>query len=248
MKRIFAILLCAAMLITSLAACAKDKKGSTSDGKTDEKIDIGTDIAGSLGGSVAPAVKVGDTLTLGSFEQDNNTENGAEEIEWIVLEVEDGKALLISKYALYCLPYNERYGKGEWKDCSLRAWMNGDFKNEAFGKEETERICSVTLKNEIRGENGNVPASDTVDMVFALSVEEAEQYFAKDEARATVPTPYAHEMGAHVNNYCLWWLRSPGSQGYFTSYVDETGAIAHNGVTNRKHHYAVRPAMWITVE
>lgn len=44
--------------------------------------------------------EVGDIFKFGSYEQDNDTSNGKEDIEWLVLEVKDGKALLISKYAL----------------------------------------------------------------------------------------------------------------------------------------------------
>lgn len=50
--------------------------------------------------------KVGDYVFFGAYEQDNNTANGKENIEWLVLEVKDGKALVTSKYALDCKPYN----------------------------------------------------------------------------------------------------------------------------------------------
>lgn len=46
--------------------------------------------------------KVGHYVSFGKYEQDNNTSNGKEKIEWLVLEVKDGKALVISKYALDC--------------------------------------------------------------------------------------------------------------------------------------------------
>lgn len=39
------------------------------------------------------AAKVGDYVFFGAYEQDNNTSNGKEDIEWLVLEVKDGKAL-----------------------------------------------------------------------------------------------------------------------------------------------------------
>ena len=49
---------------------------------------------------------VGSTVTFGSYEQDNDTSNGKEPLEWIVLSYQDGKSLLISKYGLDCQPYN----------------------------------------------------------------------------------------------------------------------------------------------
>lgn len=45
-------------------------------------------------------VAVNDHVFFGHYEQDNDLTNGAEAIEWRVLKVENGEALLISQYAL----------------------------------------------------------------------------------------------------------------------------------------------------
>ena len=45
---------------------------------------------------------VGDTITFGTYEQDNNTSNGKEAIEWTVLDKNGMSVLLISKQALDC--------------------------------------------------------------------------------------------------------------------------------------------------
>ena len=37
---------------------------------------------------------IGGIVTFGRYEHDGNEENGPEEIEWIVLDVQDGKVLL----------------------------------------------------------------------------------------------------------------------------------------------------------
>ena len=73
--------------------------------------------------------KVGHYVSFGKYEQDNNTSNGKEKIEWLVLEVKDGKALVISKYALDCKPYNTSSTNVTWETCSLRNWLNNDFIN-----------------------------------------------------------------------------------------------------------------------
>ena len=44
--------------------------------------------------------KIGDRVWLGSYEQDNNFFNGTEPIEWTVIQVQDGTALLLSRYVL----------------------------------------------------------------------------------------------------------------------------------------------------
>lgn len=51
----------------------------------------------------------GDTVYYGALEQDANTENGAEPIAWYVLQADDEKALLLSRYALMPIPF--RIGK-----------------------------------------------------------------------------------------------------------------------------------------
>ena len=51
--------------------------------------------------------KAGDSIVFGNYEQDTNPENGKEKIEWIVLDVDRTKCLLVSKYGLDVKPYNK---------------------------------------------------------------------------------------------------------------------------------------------
>ena len=57
-------------------------------------------------GAQAEAPETGAVVMFGSYEQDNQPDNGAEPIEWLVLAQSEGKALLVSRYALDCQPYN----------------------------------------------------------------------------------------------------------------------------------------------
>ena len=53
--------------------------------------------------SVIPKnIIVGDYISFGSYEQDNDVTNGKEPIEWLVLDVQEGKAKILSRYALNC--------------------------------------------------------------------------------------------------------------------------------------------------
>ena len=81
-------------------------------------------------------------ITFGHYEQDNDLANGAEPIEWVVLEVSGNKALLISHYGLDAKPYNTDYIDTTWETCSLRAWLNSDFLNTAFTAEEQTAILT----------------------------------------------------------------------------------------------------------
>ena len=84
----------------------------------------------------ATSYKVGDIIKFGHYEQDGNTSNGKEEIEWQVLKVESDRVLMVSKYCLDCKKYNETYTDVTWETCTLRKWLNNDFKKAAFSTEE----------------------------------------------------------------------------------------------------------------
>ena len=119
----------------------------------------------------------GDVVTFGSYEQDNNPENGTEPIEWEVLEVKDGKILLLSRYALDCCVYNEERDDVTWETCTLRKWLNQDFLSTAFSPQESERIEETTVVNADNSSFGTEGGNDTVDKLFLLSLDEIEQYY-----------------------------------------------------------------------
>jgi uncharacterized repeat protein (TIGR02543 family) len=89
-------------------------------------------------------------LLFGTYEQDNNLANGAEDIEWLVLEKKDGKALLLSKYALVTKPYNEEDTDVTWESCTLRSWLNGEF-YKAISDHEV-RISNLEIKVDAESE------------------------------------------------------------------------------------------------
>ena len=47
-------------------------------------------------------------IVFGSYEQDGNTKNGKEPIEWEVLGENDNGILVVSRYILDCQPYNKK--------------------------------------------------------------------------------------------------------------------------------------------
>ncbi len=60
----------------------------------------------SISDALSINLQIGDLYSFGSYEQDNDLTNGAEPIDWEVLDIQDNRALLISKYALDSKPYN----------------------------------------------------------------------------------------------------------------------------------------------
>lgn len=194
--------------------------------------------------------KPGDTVFLGTYEQDNNTSNGKEDIAWLVLEVKDGKALVVSKYALDCKQYNTSNTVVTWETCTLRKWLNNDFINAAFSSYEKAMIPTVMVSADKRPGHSANPGNATQDQVFLLSITEANKYFNSNGARQCEPTDYAVANGSsesNSGNFCRWWLRSPGSTQDSAAYVFSGGGVIESGNDVDIGTSAVRPAMWITM-
>lgn len=191
--------------------------------------------------------KVGDYVVFGSYEQDNNTSNGKEEIEWIVLAREGDQVLVISRYALDCIPYNRSSTSVTWETCSLRKWLNGTFLDAAFSESERAMIPSVTVSADKNPSYSTSPGNSTTDQVFLLSITEVNKYFSSHSARQCQGTAYCYAQGAYKadNGNCWWWLRSPGYYSNFAAGVNGDGSVDEFGSSVNIDKYAVRPALWI---
>ena len=140
--------------------------------------------------------KVGDYVKFGNYPQ--NAKGEEQPIEWQILAKEGNNMLFISRYALEAKCFDN--DSNNWKNSEIRSWLNGDFYNKAFNEKEKKYIKSSNLSD-----------VGTTDNVFLLSKEEAEKYFADDEARKCKITDYAFGNGGSKNDddFCTWWLRSP---------------------------------------
>lgn len=214
---------------------------------------LGVCACGNTGDShISKEVQVGDCITFGTYEQDNNTTNGKEAILWRVLEVNDGKALVISEYALDCKVHNNTKDTPvTWETCSLRQWLNNEFLNTAFSADEKSRIPAVTVPADKNPSHDTDPGNATQDKVFLLSITEANRYFGSNSERACKPTMYATAKGAFVSSTdgnCKWCLRSPGLNQYFAAYVNSSGVILEFGYFIYVDSEAIRPALWINLD
>ena len=196
------------------------------------------------------SVSVGDTVCFGTYEQDNDTSNGAEGIEWQVLAKENNKVLVISKYALDCQHYNTSDTDVTWETCTLRTWLNGTFLDSAFTATEQAAIAKTTVTADKNPEYDTDPGNATTDKVFLLSIDEANKYFSSDSARKCEPTAYAVANGAWESDgsNCWWWLRSPGRNQDDAAGVDYGGSVDCYGNFVNCACNAVRPALWINIE
>ena len=190
-------------------------------------------------------VNVGDYVFFGAYEQDNNTSNGKENLEWLVLAKEGNKVLVISRYALEQRVYHGWNEDVTWATCNLRTWLNDTFINNAFTKTEQSVIATTTVSADKNPEHNTNPGNATQDKVFLLSITEATKYFSSDGKR----------LCTYINgHYTSWWLRSPGSALNFAAYVCDKGWVAEYGYRVDCESgagigdLAVRPALWINLD
>lgn len=213
---------------------------------------------------ISETIAVGDIVTFGHYEQDNNLDNGPEPIEWIVLDVQDGKVLLLSQYGLDAQPFfTEENEDRSWKTCSLRMWLNTIFLDAAFSDEEKAAVLITYVNNsDTMGFSPHgyetLGGDDTEDQVFLLSYQEANQYLGVtyedyNNQSPVKMTAYAKGNGAQavkkytkkykdIANY--WWLRSIANYGSVT-YVAFTGALYLGDGFDKGG--CVRPAIWVNV-
>lgn len=196
--------------------------------------------------------QVGDVIYFGTYEQDNNFSNGKEEIEWRVLEKdENGRMLVVSKYALDCRNYHSSVKQITWEDSDIRSWLNNDFYSNAFASSEKSAVKTVTNENTGNSDFNVNGGNKTSDKIFILSIDEAKRYLPNNIDRMCQATKYAESKGTELDSLthnCRWWLRSPGSTLYSAASVKIDGFILNMGTPVSVDKAFVRPAMWIEIK
>ena len=175
------------------------------------------------------AAKYADMLKEYGFKvQENCIEFGGR--LWRVLDLQDSRALLISKEPVESAKFDAQYngvGMPGWDRSSVRKYLNETFYNE-FSEEDRERITLSSIPYFSALDGGLTALNESLDYIFLLSAREAEQtYFAGKSDRA---------CGSD------WWLLSPGQRGTI-QYVDKNGNIQSTGVGSV---LGLRPVMYIT--
>jgi len=207
-------------------------------------------------------VQVGGKVQFGQYPQGLNGE--VMPLYWRVLTIENGRALLITEKLIDTIPYNSEFDYITWENCTLRKWMNNDFINRAFSVNLQTQILTITNQNSYTDpDSGVVYSSVTRDKIFALSVNEASQYFCDDDDRMAAVTEYTSQQGvgicddltARTNHWKnslpngdktgAWWLRSTVINGSTAALVLHRGCIYQPGNYIILNTVAVRPAFWL---
>ena len=209
-------------------------------------------------------VKAGDIITFGTYEQDNDKKNGKEPIEWIVLEVNDNQAFVVSRYVLTARQFHNNKRNFDWSKSAIRTWLNDNFLSAFTGKERKAIIRTTVNNDASQSEDGKASGGkETKDLVFLLSYAEVVKYFPEEKDRAAVYTDAAikavndgsmsfEDLKAAFYKYydgCYhWYLRSFKEGDFLTGNVNFPEMIQADGSTSFMGTspiltYGIRPAM-----
>lgn len=146
------------------------------------------------------------------------------------------------------MPYYSQNSDITWESCLLRKWLNSTFIRDAFSAEEQQAILLSDIDNHAeQGFDKSISGGkDTQDKLFLLSYSEMKQFLDNPDFRRCKATAYAKAQGAeNKNDYCIWWLRSPGYGLSFATYVNSNGEIGYNYVNSKT--ISIRPAIWLNL-
>ena len=167
-------------------------------------------------------------------------------IEWRVLEKKGTKLLLLSRYGIDHVCYNDDPNSlyyTPWENCKIRRWLNSTFYEESFTPEEQKDIQTTHLINR----DGEKLESETDDKIFLLSIDDYNTYqktTLKFFTECTPSIPLTEELNdVSPTMHEGWWLRSPRNTVNIAEitaegYLSEKGSVA-------MWPFGVRPALWV---
>ena len=177
--------------------------------------------------------------------------------DWLVLDVQDGNALIISNNIIEQRGYNVKRKNVTWEKCTLRKYLNGEFFKK-FSASDRKRILETQLSNNNTWVSTN-SGKDTSDKIFLLSLEEADKYFGNTGDYKNVKRVNGkgdedikgHYLSNDNDNLRIakfedkpfeWWLRSLGGVSDAAAFVEKKGFVFYNGnIVNGM--FGVRPAL-----
>ena len=178
--------------------------------------------------------------------------------KWISLKVEDDRILMISQSPLFTMNYHTIWEDVTWEKSNLRAYLNGAF-YDSFNAASRAMILPVTNENLDNQWYYTDGGNNTEDKIFLLSLDEICTYFGDHEQLNNPPGPRPIFIDDEFNdsriakdkngNPIKWWLRSPGVNGLYVSFVTSRGLIDVYGNDIRhadSNNIGVRPVMWIS--
>lgn len=185
-----------------------------------------------------------DCVWFGNYMQSSSEK---EPIKWRVLSVDGNKALLMADKNLENKRFNDEWNWSvPWENCTLREWMNSDFKETAFAENEQAALINH---------------SETGDSVFALSKPEMDAFNARLTENGFDSLAIDAVWKSSNTNYlndCLqqaeiaepnsgWWLRSNGLFNFMAYFINWGGGQDYRNVDEKDENgrTMARPCVYL---
>ena len=175
-------------------------------------------------------------------------------MRWLVLDEQDGYALLLSEEIIAIDVYHGEFENSTWEHSDIRHWLNQELYYR-FSEQDRARIRQTHVTNNDNPWFGTPGGNNTVDNIFLLSLEEVEQYFGNNglrygppepgvERRYTRDRPIEVQIAYFIDRAESWWLRSPGVNESAAALVLNTGCLSVSG-NSFPAEIGIRPALWL---
>jgi serine/threonine protein kinase len=175
---------------------------------------------------------------------------------WKVLDVQDGRALIITDRVIERRVYHNAETSITWADSDLRQYLNDAFLN-TFSEEDRARIITTTNTNPDNPWFGTHGGVDTLDDIFLLSLEEIVKYYG-DSGRLSEGLVDDWWFSDQYDEVRIafdmqgvplwWWLRSSGTFGGNAARIFNEGYISVGGLGATDYGGGgVRPALWLEI-
>lgn len=178
---------------------------------------------------------IGQTVDLGTYSEDLSTYMGTSvagrPIRWVVVDKEDGRALLVTQQCIDEMAFDTRGDATDFKSSSLYAYLNGAFRDYAFSDAERGLIDGDVT---VLGSFMVFDRAPSEDFLYATSVKggnENEEWWTSTVEEYSGSSYYSDSYydGQPLVNYVdSWGDIESGDDGYEQDEV-----------------LGVRPAIWV---
>lgn len=184
---------------------------------------------------VIDSKSIGQTVDLGTYSEDLSTYMGTSvagrPIRWVVVDKEDGRALLVTQQCIDEMAFDTRGDATDFKSSSLYAYLNGAFRDYAFSDAERGLIDGDVT---VLGSFMVFDRAPSEDFLYATSVKggnENEEWWTSTVEEYSGSSYYSDSYydGQPLVNYVdSWGDIESGDDGY-----------------ERDEVLGVRPAIWV---
>ena len=184
-----------------------------------------------------------DEVLWGHFETDPSR-LGRERLSWIVIEKDEDKVCLLSKYGIAGGAFHRKHEAVSWSECDLRRRLNSEEFTGIFSRYEKRHLLPV---------DG--------DLLTLLSLDRLKKLFPAQNERLCAATESARKGGVNADrlshydiwfdtSYCYswWWLRdSSDAESVTAPIVEMDGLIREAEKPVNKPSGAIRPVVWLSM-